>query len=144
MEITLEAIISFIGLFVGGGAGAFFTWRWQKKKAKAETVDLGRPPIEAEYLDGAPPAVRMAEAMRYYEMYMESIDLISKTVYCKTFFYRYGFALENAQKIHRLSKGLDNEAAAKDMYDVLVREKTNIVNDFLYLSASLIITARGI
>lgn len=38
MEITLEAIISFIGLFIGGGAGAFFTWRWQKKKAKAEAV----------------------------------------------------------------------------------------------------------
>ena len=36
MEITLEAIISFIGLFVGGGAGAFFTWRYQKRKAKAE------------------------------------------------------------------------------------------------------------
>ena len=36
MEITLESIISFIGLFIGGGAGAFFTWRWQKKKAKAE------------------------------------------------------------------------------------------------------------
>ena len=36
MEITLEAIISFIGLFVGGGAGAWFTWKWQKKKAKAE------------------------------------------------------------------------------------------------------------
>ena len=36
MEITLEAIISLIGLFLGGGAGAFFTWRWQKKKAKAE------------------------------------------------------------------------------------------------------------
>lgn len=36
MEITLDAIISIIGLFVGGGAGAFFTWRWQRKKAKAE------------------------------------------------------------------------------------------------------------
>ena len=36
MEITLEAIISYIGLFVGGGAGVFFTWRYQKKKAKAE------------------------------------------------------------------------------------------------------------
>lgn len=36
MEITLESVISFIGLFVGGGAGAFFTWRYQKKKAKAE------------------------------------------------------------------------------------------------------------
>lgn len=36
MEITLEAIISFIGLFIGGGAGAWFTWRYQKRKAKAE------------------------------------------------------------------------------------------------------------
>lgn len=36
MEISLEAIISIIGLFVGGGSGAFFTWRWQKRKAKAE------------------------------------------------------------------------------------------------------------
>ena len=38
MEITLEAIISFIGLFVGGGGGAFFMWRYQKRKAKAEAV----------------------------------------------------------------------------------------------------------
>ena len=36
MEITLEAIISFIGLFIGDGGGAFFMWRYQKKKAKAE------------------------------------------------------------------------------------------------------------
>ena len=36
MEITLEAIISAIGLLTGGGFGAFFTWRWQRKKAKAE------------------------------------------------------------------------------------------------------------
>ena len=38
MEITLDAIISLIGLFVGGGAGAFFTWKYQRKKAKAEAV----------------------------------------------------------------------------------------------------------
>lgn len=36
MEITLEAIISLVGLFVGGGGGAFFTWKWMRKKAKAE------------------------------------------------------------------------------------------------------------
>lgn len=36
MEITLDTIISILGLFLGGGAGAFFTWRWQRKKAKAE------------------------------------------------------------------------------------------------------------
>ena len=36
MEITLEAIISLIGLFIGGGGGAFFTWRFMRRKAKAE------------------------------------------------------------------------------------------------------------
>lgn len=36
MEITLEAIISLLGLFVGGGGGAFFTWKWMRRKAKAE------------------------------------------------------------------------------------------------------------
>lgn len=36
MEITLESIIGIIGLLLGGGCGGFFTWRWQRKKAKAE------------------------------------------------------------------------------------------------------------
>ena len=36
MEITIDTLISIIGLFLGGSAGAFFTWRWQRKKAKAE------------------------------------------------------------------------------------------------------------
>ena len=39
MEITLEAIISLIGLFVGGGGGAFFMWKYQKRKAKAEAEE---------------------------------------------------------------------------------------------------------
>lgn len=36
MEITLEAIISLVGLLLGGGGGAFFTWRYMRRKAKAE------------------------------------------------------------------------------------------------------------
>ena len=36
MEITLDSIISILGLFIGGGGGAFFMWRYQRKKAKAE------------------------------------------------------------------------------------------------------------
>ncbi len=38
MGITLDAIISLLGLFVGGGGGAFFTWRYLRRKAKAEAV----------------------------------------------------------------------------------------------------------
>ena len=37
MEIPVESIISIVGLlFGGGGIGVFFTWRYQRKKAKAE------------------------------------------------------------------------------------------------------------
>lgn len=36
MEISLEAIISLVGLLVGGGGGAFFTLRYMRRKAKAE------------------------------------------------------------------------------------------------------------
>ena len=38
MEITLDALISLLGLFVGGGGGAFFMWKYQRKKAKAEAA----------------------------------------------------------------------------------------------------------
>lgn len=36
MEFTLDTIISILGIFLGGGAGAFFTWKYQRRKAKAE------------------------------------------------------------------------------------------------------------
>ena len=36
MEITIDTLISILGLFIGGGGGAFFMWKWQRKKAKAE------------------------------------------------------------------------------------------------------------
>lgn len=39
MEITLESIISLVGLFVGGGSiGGFLFWRQTKRKAKAEAA----------------------------------------------------------------------------------------------------------
>ena len=36
MEITIDSIISIFGLLLGGGGGAFFTWRYMRRKAKAE------------------------------------------------------------------------------------------------------------
>lgn len=67
MEITLEAIISFIGLFLSGGAGAFFTWKWQKRKAKAEAEKE-----EAEAKNAAMDAVKnMQEA---YEKMFENVN----------------------------------------------------------------------
>ena len=36
MDITMESIISLLGLILGGSGGAFFTWQYLRKKAKAE------------------------------------------------------------------------------------------------------------
>ena len=67
MEITLEAIISFIGLFLSGGAGAFFTWKWQKRKVKAEAEKE-----EAEAKNAAMDAAKnMQEA---YEKMFENVN----------------------------------------------------------------------
>ena len=38
MEITIDTLISLVGLFIGGGGGAFFTWRYMRRKAKAEAI----------------------------------------------------------------------------------------------------------
>lgn len=38
MEITLDSIISLAGLLLGGGGGAFFTWRFMRRKARAEAI----------------------------------------------------------------------------------------------------------
>ena len=38
MEISIEAIISLLGLLLSGGGGAFFTWRYMRRKAKAEAT----------------------------------------------------------------------------------------------------------
>lgn len=38
MEITLDTLLSIFGLLLGGGGGAFFTWRYMRRKAEAEAV----------------------------------------------------------------------------------------------------------
>ena len=93
-----------------------------KKKSPVQPAAHNRSPIRTEKANDVPPEIRLAEAMQYIQMMKDSIQLISTTLYCKTFFYRYDFALENAEKVLRLSKGLRNEKEAQDMLDVLAAE----------------------
>ena len=50
---TIDNIVTIIGLFTGGGLGAFFTWRYQKRKAQAEAAKAAMAPAPA----AAPVAV---------------------------------------------------------------------------------------
>ena len=39
MDITLDSIIGILSLLLGGGMGGFFTWRYQRAKAKWEAKE---------------------------------------------------------------------------------------------------------
>ncbi|MBR2881089.1 MAG: hypothetical protein IKB96_01830 [Prevotella sp.] len=70
MEITLEAIISLLGLFVGGGGGCFFTWRWMNRRARAEAKEKEAEAKSAE--------VDMAQKVQ--DTYQEMLDDKNKEV----------------------------------------------------------------
>lgn len=99
---------------------------FRKKKSKPAK------PAYGEYPDSWPPELKMAQAMQHFRILNDSIELISKTVYPKTFFYRYGLAVQEAKIVAKLSHGLKNEQAAQDILCTLQEEKKNIVNSFLF------------
>ena len=84
MEITLDAIISLVGLFVGGGGGAFFTWRYMRRKAKAEAVqaEVDAAKDKQEYYRGI--IDDLAKDRDYYkgerDEIREQMDKFSRTV----------------------------------------------------------------
>ena len=68
MEITLEAIISLVGLLFGGGTiGGFITYKYARKKAAAEAQKAEAEAKQAE--------AEAAEAKQnYYQQMMEDIS----------------------------------------------------------------------
>lgn len=66
MEITLEAILSAIGLLTGGGFGTFFTWRWMRRKAQAEAQSAE---AEAKQREAEAEQARIESNRQMQEMY---------------------------------------------------------------------------
>lgn len=77
MEITLEAIISLIGLFIGGGGGCFFTWRWMSRKAKAEADQAA---AEAKEKEAQAKAAEIEMAQKVQDTYQEMLEDKQKEV----------------------------------------------------------------
>ena len=70
MEITLDSIIGILGLLLTGGGGAFFTWRWMNRRARAEALEK-----EAEAKSAA---VDMAQKVQ--DTYQEMLEDKQKEV----------------------------------------------------------------
>lgn len=68
MEISIDTIISIITLFVGGGGGAFFTWKFVRRKSKAE----------AEQAEAGAKQAEVTAAKEMQDMYQQLIDDVKK------------------------------------------------------------------
>ena len=67
MEITLEAIISIVGLLAGGtGIGGFFMWKYTKRKAQAEAKQAEAEAAKAE-------AEAATEKQNYYQQIIDDV-----------------------------------------------------------------------
>ena len=80
MEITLEGIIALITLFVGGsGIGGLVTWRWLKKKAKAEADQAAAEAKQKEVEDNHRLIAELREDRDHYKKgYVEMRDEVDK------------------------------------------------------------------
>ena len=78
MEITLEGIVALISLFIGGtGIGGLVTWRWLKKKAKAEADQAA---AEAKQKEAEAKAAEVAIAQKIQDTYQEMLEDKQKEV----------------------------------------------------------------
>ena len=75
MEITLEAILSAIGLLTGGGFGTFFTWRWMRRRAKA---DAESAEAEAKQKEAEADQARIEANRQFQEMYKKMFEDIKE------------------------------------------------------------------
>jgi chromosome segregation ATPase len=67
MEITLEAIISIVGLLAGGtGIGGFFVWKYTKRKAQAEAKQAEAEAAKAE-------AEAATDKLDYYQKIIDGV-----------------------------------------------------------------------
>ena len=78
MEITLEGIVALITLFIGGsGIGGLVTWRWLKKKAKAEADQAA---AEAKQKEAEAKAAEIEMAQKVQDTYQEMLEDKNKEV----------------------------------------------------------------
>ena len=78
MEITLEAIISLLGLFIGGtGLTGFFFWRQHKRKEEAEAR---ASEAEAKLKEVEAKAAEVDMAMKVQDTYQQILDDKQKEV----------------------------------------------------------------
>lgn len=76
--LSIDNILAIAGLFTGGGIGMFFTWRYQKRKAKAEAeqaeAEAEQAEAEAEKARQEAATAESQAAKEMQDMYQQLIE----------------------------------------------------------------------
>jgi len=73
MDISFDTIASILGILLSGGGGAFFTWRWQRKKAKAEAKNAEAEAERAKFEAMQANATLTKEIQESYQRLTEDL-----------------------------------------------------------------------
>ena len=84
-----------------------------------------------EFPDDWSTELRISQASRHFEIMRDSVDLIYKTVYPKTFFSRYRTAVHEAEVVIKLCKHHEFGRLATQTLALLLSDRVEITNSFL-------------
>lgn len=102
-----------------------------KKKTKAKLSPVAPDAAYGEYPDDWPQELKLAQAYQHFRIMTDSVELIHKTVYPKTYFSRYRTAVKEAEVVAGLCKRHELGILATQTLAVLLSDRVKITNDFL-------------
>ena len=102
-----------------------------KKKNKPKLSPVAPDGAYGEYPDDWPQELKLAQAYQHFGIMTDSVELIHKTVYPKTYFSRYRTAVKEAEVVVGLCKKHELGKLATQTLAVLLSDRVKITNDFL-------------
>ena len=109
--------------------GLFDFFKKRQKASKLSPVDPNAG--YGEYPADWPMPLKIAQASQHFQIMRDSVELINKTVYPKTYFSRYETAVREAEIVIKLCKHHELGRLAAQTLDLLISGRVEITNDFL-------------
>lgn len=109
--------------------GLFEIFKKKKKTPQFSPIDPNAG--YGEYPDDWPMELKLAQAAQHFQIMRDSVELINKTVYPQTYFYRYKTAMREAEVVINLCKHHKLGKLAADTLAFLRSNRVEVTNDFL-------------
>ena len=104
---------------------------FKKKKSEPKFSPVAPDAAYGEYPEDWPQELKLAQAYQHFGIMRDSVELIHKTVYPKTYFSRYRTAVKEAEVVAKLCKDHELGKLAMQTLAVLLSSREQITNDFL-------------